>query len=196
MSTWRDTARGWVLALPILAGIAFWFLKLPDPRFGFHLFWIGAAMAAAQAIAVFPPQSRILLKPVLLISCVVLVSLPIVLQAPSGWIEHTDGFTSGLVHSALLGPRRQGGVYPIPTAELYEFTTDSGLRLYVPVSDNRCWDARLPCTPHPARNLLLKTRFGRPVFITRGSWQQINWPNPQSDFQRWFLAQHAPQQSP
>lgn len=98
-----------------------------------------------------------------------------------------------LVYSAVTLPPRHGGLYPLPTATLYQFTTESGLKLYSPLNDNRCWDAPLPCTPHPAPNLELKTRFGRPEFVTRGSWQQINWPNPQSDFQRWFRAHESHQ---
>jgi hypothetical protein len=194
-SNWKDTARGWGLALPILAGIAFWFLRLPDPRFGLHLFWMAAAMAVAQSVVALPPQSRIRWKLALLVSCAFLASLPIILQVPSGWIGHRYGFAKGLVHWGVLGPPRQGGLYAIPAAELYQFTTDFGLTVYVPVNDNRCWDAPLPCTPHPAPNLLLKTRFGRPEFITRGGWQQINWPNPKSDFLRWFRGQHASHQS-
>ena len=61
--------------------------------------------------------------------------------------------------------------------------------LYVPVNDNRCYNAPLPCTPHPAPNVVLtKAADGRPKFVTEGSWQQINWPNPSGDpFKKAFL---------
>jgi len=49
----RNTARGLILSVPVFAGIAFWFFKLPAPRFGFYLFWVGAAIAIAQSATVF-----------------------------------------------------------------------------------------------------------------------------------------------
>jgi hypothetical protein len=185
-SNWRPTARGWLLAIPILAGVVFWFVKLPDPRFGFYLFWMGSSLCVAQLAAALPAQSRVRCNRILALSCVLLASFPIIFQEPSGWIDRRYGFVRGLIHSAVVIPGGQGWLYPIPTAELHEFTTDSGLKLSVPVNDNRCWDAPIPCTPHPAPNLVLKTRFGRPEFLTKGSWEQLNWPNPQSDFLQWF----------
>jgi len=185
---WRNTARGWILSVPVCAGILFWFFNLPSPRFGFYLFWMWAALAIAQSATVFALGSRIRFKPVLLASCALLASFPIILQRPSGWIDDNYGPIKGLVHSVIVLPSQRGGVYPIPTVKLNEFITDSGQKLYVPVDDNRCWDAPLPCTPHPAPNLLITTRFGRPEFVTRGKWQQINWPNPKSDFLQRFRA--------
>jgi hypothetical protein len=190
-SGWRSTSRGWLLGIPILAGFVFWFLKLPDPRYGFYLFWMGSSLSLAQLAAVLPAHSRFRWNRVLALSCVLLASLPIILQEPTGWIDRRYGFVKGLIHSAFVIPGGQGWLYPIPTAELHEFTTDSGLKLFVPVNDNRCWDSRLPCTPHPAPNLVLKNRFGGPEFLTNGSWQQINWPNPKSDFLQWFRLHHS-----
>lgn len=62
-------------------------------------------------------------------------------------------------------------MYPYPKVELKLFRTDSGLTLYVPTKDNRCFDAPLPCTPHPASDLVLKQGYdGRPKFVTNGPW--------------------------
>jgi hypothetical protein len=96
-----------------------------------------------------------------------------------------------VVHSAIIAPTRRGGIYSLPTAQLTVYQTDSGLKLLVPVNDRRCWDAPLPCTPHPAPDLIQKTRFGRPEFVTQGPWEQVNWPFPQSDFLRWFRAHES-----
>ncbi|MGH7657841.1 MAG: hypothetical protein ACREL6_06365, partial [Gemmatimonadales bacterium] len=59
----------------------------------------------------------------------------------------------------------------------------SGLILNTPARGMLCWDAPLPCTPHPAPNLRLR----RPGdlgggFVTDGNWQALDWPNPWSRY--------------
>lgn len=187
----RATRRGWLLGLPIAAGIAFWFFKIPSPRFGFYIFWMAAALTVEQLVRVFPAATQLRFRPGLAAAAIVLASLTVFLQRPTGWIDPAYGFLKGIVHSAIIAPTRRGGIYSLPTAQLTVYQTDSGLKLLVPVNDRRCWDAPLPCTPHPAPDLIQKTRFGRPEFVTQGPWEQVNWPFPQSDFLPWFRAHES-----
>jgi hypothetical protein len=70
---------------------------------------------------------------------------------------------------------RDGFVVPNPSVTAYR--TSSGLTLFVPSVDDRCWDTGLLCTPHPAPNLRLR-REGRlgSGFQTDGRWLQERYP--------------------
>jgi hypothetical protein len=56
----------------------------------------------------------------------------------------------------VIEPGKDHGFHPMPTVELKEFVTNSGLILYVPQKGDQCWDAPLPCTPYPKLNLRLR----------------------------------------
>ena len=47
----------------------------------------------------------------------------------------------------------RGGFAPIPAVELKMFRTDSGLEVYTPHQGDQTWDAPLPSTPYPQRDL-------------------------------------------
>jgi hypothetical protein len=88
----------------------------------------------------------------------------------------------------MTGPGPDHGLHPYPKVETYRFTTVSGLVLNVPVNDNQCFDSPIPCTPHPAPNLIMTQEKGRTEFLTNGRWQQLNWPNATKDsLKRTFL---------
>jgi len=55
----------------------------------------------------------------------------------------------------------------MPATELYTFVTESGLRLYVPVTGDQTWYAPLPNTPNPSRDLRLRGSDLSKGFTTR-----------------------------
>jgi hypothetical protein len=88
-----------------------------------------------------------------------------------------------LLRKLIVKPGSDIWFQPVPTARLEVFVTESGLRLLVPRDDNRCVNAPLPCTPHPASNLRVRKdeNLGS-GFITDGQWQPMRWPNPWASF--------------
>jgi hypothetical protein len=171
--------NGWWLIPVCDLATLFWFLVAPGPRFGFAILWSLAAVCVAQSIGLYRPWVRRLALPVAL----AMACIPLIFPLPQSDVLRS------LIARSFITPGPDHGLYPYPKPELSRFTTQSGLMLYVPVNDNRCYDAPLPCTPHPAPNVvLIEGADGRPKFITEGSWQQINWPNPSGDpFKKAFL---------
>jgi hypothetical protein len=85
----------------------------------------------------------------------------------------TQRFRAGLAAGAILAlavwcfsgygwrePYRrllaEGGLTPLPQANVKLRKTLSGLTVYVPAEGNQCWDAPLPCTPYFDRTLRLR----------------------------------------
>jgi hypothetical protein len=67
----------------------------------------------------------------------------------------------------------------LPRPRLGRFVTHSGLALNVPLGDTQCWEASLPCTPHPTPGLRLrKSNDLAAGFTSDGTWEPLGWPNP------------------
>jgi hypothetical protein len=165
LSRMRD--RGWWLLGALVVSAALWFALAPSPRFGFAITWSMAALSVAQLRRTQGIDSRIVLGVAVGLACV-----PVVWPFPRAHVLPV------LADRLFLPAGPDGGMYPYSKPKLEQFRTDSGLVLNVPAQDNRCFDSALPCTPHPARNLVMRQGFdGRPEFLTVGPWQQINWPN-------------------
>ena len=172
---------GWALLIPIIAGIAFWFITAPRPVFGFFTFWILVALLPAQTVpAALSSDTR---RPVsVLFLTGLLVCLPL-----AGYLGLIAIRQPNQGHHPLTELRRVLVVRPVsslwfrhrPSPPIETFTTTSGLQLYVPQHDNRCFDTPMPCTPHPSPNLQLR-RIGDLAtgFATDGSWRPLRWPNP------------------
>ncbi|MFQ5745770.1 MAG: LIC_10190 family membrane protein [Gemmatimonadota bacterium] len=182
----RGAARpptGGLLLVPTAAGMAFWFVTAPHPRFGYFLFWVAAATVVAELVGRAPrtvprPGRRIAL------ALLFLGSLPLLDDPLMQFVRHGRNPARTLVDRMIRAPGPDRGLHPMPEAELTTFRTESGLRLWTPVSSNHCWDTpALPCTPHPARNLELR-RAGdlRHGFRIDGSWRPESWPNRHSAF--------------
>lgn len=177
----RPAAAGWLLLLPLAVGAAFWFMTAPRPVFGFPLFWLLSALLVAQVLGAWG-GGRAAGAPVLVAGLLVGV-LPIVREARAALLRGPDPIAQ-VVRALFVAPGPDHGFHPTPPPELETFVTGSGLRLYVPKDDNRCMDAPLPCTPHPAPNLRLR-RPGElgAGFVTDGEWRALRWPSPWN----WFL---------
>src|SRR6266481_4066656 len=137
----RPTCPWLSLLLPSLAGLLFWFVASPDPRFAQFAIWTAAATLGAWGIVSWDFQSqRSHFRPVLAVlflsSIWCLISL--------GWREPFQ---------TLRGVQQPP---PLPKPALALSHTLSGLAVYVPAQGSQCWDAPLPCTPYFDESLRLR----------------------------------------
>jgi hypothetical protein len=178
------TSAGWLLLTPILGSVIFWFFIAPRPLFGFFSFWILVALCAGQVAAICSARHRFVVE--LLAIGLLLGALTLGLNLFSiAKNSFTNGINPVVAFSRELVIRPGSDIWfrSTATARLEVFTTESGLVLYVPENDNRCFDAPLPCTPHPAPNLRLRrAETLRSGFVTDGQWHPLRWPNPWTAF--------------
>ena len=150
----RAAGLSYVLLLPPAAGLVYWFLTAPAPRFAGASFWFLGAGGAFVACRAWAGISHV--RTGALFALVVTLMLVPVARPRR--------------HSLYVKPGPEHGFHPIPVVEMETFVTDSGLELLVPPKGRRSWDAPLPCTPHPRPELRLR-RTGnlRSGFVTRPS---------------------------
>lgn len=124
----------WSLGLPVVAGLCFWFFTAPDPRFAEGPLFLFPAWALLLFLGLErqrSPRGRYMV-----IACLsfCLASFHFFWD-PNAMFERYYGVA-------------RAGWFPIPTAELVERRTDSGLTIYAPKSGNQCWDSPLPSTAY------------------------------------------------
>jgi hypothetical protein len=134
------------LLFPGLAGILFWFVASPDPRFAQFSIWTTAATLGAWGIASLdlqrplshtrPAHATIALTALLFSLIWCLISL--------GWKEPLR---------ALRGIDQPP---PYPKPALIVRHTSSGLAVYVPAQGGNCWNSPLPCTAYFDPSLCLR----------------------------------------
>jgi hypothetical protein len=140
--------RSWILIIPTFASLMFWFFTAPDPRLSNGAAWLLAAIPLALAAArakgrqsAIPAWSAAALS--IGLSLWILVDqVPKRITRPSSQI----GF-------------RSMGEGPVTYRQL-----PTGLTVATPTKDDRCWDARLPCTP----SLQPTLRLRRPGDLSSG----------------------------
>lgn len=158
------------------AAILGWFFLAPAPRFALFPFWVLAAARISRLHLVGTLSSRM----------AVLAAAGVATLAPLGNIAKTvvDGRGVPAAIATQLAPARgKSWASPShPDAEIGVYTTDSGLKINVPVNEDQCWYAPLPCTPHPARNLRLRGMSWRDGFRTDGRWLAESWPSRWTNF--------------
>ncbi len=139
--TGREVGAGSVLlaSAPPAAGLLFWFLSAPDPRFVGAQFWILAVTwvaAGSTAVAGSLPHPRRDW------AAMAIVALPFAL-----WL----GRNPRTILAVSLS-----GFQPTPVAVVAARETASGLTVYVPVEGDQLWDSPLPATPRFDRRLRLR----------------------------------------
>lgn len=149
----------WLPLLPSFAWLLFWFFTAPDSRFARAPLWLLAAWLVSFAIAVLAricrwPEQRIFYA---------LLALGAVLVFPRAF--DTRSLVTDLGRSGF-------GVLPKPP--LKEFVTRSGLKLFVPASDDRAWNAPLPSTPFREPRLELRGTTLREGFRLNPTLQSTN----------------------
>ena len=164
---WRRGGMPWLLGVPVFA-LAFWWLAVPHPDFGMASAWVLAAVAVSAA----GEDMTVSFGPRLILLAGICLTAGAVLP---------EAGANLLFGKAPLPFSLEDGSIPKP--EVDSVTTRSGLILLAPTKDNRCWDAPLPCTPHPAPNLQLRRpgdlRWG---FRVEGEWVPTRWPNRVTQF--------------
>ncbi|MCX5662353.1 MAG: hypothetical protein NTW19_21955 [Planctomycetota bacterium] len=122
----RALRAAW-MALPLGAGLATWFLGAPDPRFAWHLFWIGPTVAGgALALGRWP-------RTILLVW-----SLPLLLA--------TVASVSDWGPRLWQPPGRDHGYAPIPAPlGIVRATISPGVAIDL-ATDGLIWDRAIPST--------------------------------------------------
>jgi hypothetical protein len=152
----------WILGVPCGFAIAFWFVEAPAPRFASQLFWIAAAVTAGAALA----SARLPARQFADVALVIAVAPALLLvrqHALRAWLETPT--TASVAHAFLNPAGPDLGVFgDHPVIEVVPFVTAWGLSVNVPKAGDQCWDAPLPCTPYPRRQL----RTRRPGDVASG----------------------------
>jgi hypothetical protein len=116
---------------PLVLTLALWLIAAPDPRFVLAPLWlIPILLLACQ-----PHDARLAIVCLLLVATALLVG--------GAWRPITQRGNGAL------------GSFDPPTPRVDAYRTRSGLIIYRPVDDGRCW-RRVLCTPSPKRRLLLR----------------------------------------
>jgi len=133
----RPAALIWLVLLPPLLNLPYWFLSAPAPRhLGATLWWL---MAGSVTLALCPLLRRRTRLAVIFVA--------VLCAALTGFAAQP--FSLSELHAGMSLPA-------VPEPELRSYTTSSGLELWVPASGDQCWDAPLPCTPRPLEGIRLR----------------------------------------
>jgi len=137
------TWRRWLLVLPVLLSIAFWFFTAPDRRFLVGSNWILGALILSLSVYELR-RTELADRASALIIC---LSVAVVLLVAARFASS---------HLVARGSHR--GFHPTPAVALRRFTTLSGLDLWIPerTGTDQTWDAPLPATPYPDSRLMLR----------------------------------------
>jgi hypothetical protein len=134
---WKPIAAA---STPPILGLFFWWLTAPDPRFARSLFAFLPLLMAYILLQRLEQngwgkprwnQVGVLLLVYLAVGATFAVDAGELMQIPAGFAE-------------------------MPSAEISTHILPTGLRLNVPVDDDRCWNAPLPCAPYVILELQLR----------------------------------------
>jgi len=186
----QTTSPAWILLLPTLAGMGFWFLAGPRPPFGFFAFWILAALCAAIALGGLVESARAGTLRLVGIAALVMASLPAIVPMVSLLQSGSGASLGSLARIVIVPAGADHWMQPMPGREdargqraVVPYKTDSGFEVLTPEQSNRCWFEAPLCTPHPSPNLRLrKPGHVESGFVIDGAWQPERWPNPQTGF--------------
>ncbi len=179
----RRDPGAWLLLVPALAAILIWFLVAPSLRYAMPLFWTLAALLISRVCLLF--EERLAGHGRRLVAAALLAGL---LPLANGLLraahQENSGLLDSLLEHAVSRPGPDAGFHPVMQAPAIKpFVTASGLVLNTPDPDTpgmtqvKCWDLPLPCTPNPAANLVLRVpgqlQHG---FRVDGAWAMQDWP--------------------
>jgi len=134
-----------LLPIPIVTGLLFWFFTAPDIRFALSLFLLMPVTTAVMLLNMLAPKGKIRYW--------LIIGLFVLLNASIIW---------STLKNAQTFPRiSYVGYEPIRTVRLIRNTTRSGLEVWSPAREDQCWDSELPCTPYFKETLEF---VDRPVF--------------------------------
>ncbi len=173
----------WWIALPLTLGGAAWVITAPHPRLVHGILWSSAAIALSYAVTAWRGHWA----PARLLG-VVVACLTIALALKQGVeaARETRSFSSMM--SAWLTLPGEPWLEPLPRRGYNAFVTNTGLAVAVPDGDNRCYNGPILCTPHPEPHLEARDPgdLGRGFRTTGNQWEPQRWPNPWSNFLRFW----------
>jgi hypothetical protein len=179
---WRP---GWsMIWVPFIGASLFWMLTAPHPRLGSAFAWGAAAVAAAWWSAGLSntlgrPQRTVLGTAALSLAVLLLVKQAV----GAAWRDRSASPLTMAANALVTLPHNGEWIAVLPQASVAPYHTRSGLQLVVPTDDNRCFDAPLPCTPHPTPHLTARGSSLADGFRTDGAeWAPERWPNPFTSF--------------
>lgn len=169
----------WITGLALF-GIVVWFLTAPDIRFGIGLFWLLASVWTAVSLTLIIKQcSCVILKRItlgIIIGTLVFLFIikfsELLIKFPDSkysiWSSEGENDFEELINK---------GLSPLPVIDMWQFTTNSGLRINVPVKGNQVWNAPLLSTPHPSPGLSLRDAGDLSKgFKSEGQWNPYGYP--------------------
>jgi hypothetical protein len=125
-----------LLLLPIFLAVLIWWLTTPEPKLAYALFWLLPIIGAHKVLVTLGMgTSNMLIGRPRLNSAVafVLVNFLMLFSLALAWPQ-----------AVTLEP----GFSPLPTVNVVEQGLSRRFHVRVPVQDERCWDAQLPCSPY------------------------------------------------
>ena len=150
----RPERELFLLYVPTVIALVFWFLSAPDVRFlGAVLalyFLLSVYLAAVQLQAARPPTARGWLPASPRLGMIVFVV---------AWI--------GSMRFIGLNSLSFNGWKPEPIAVTVERSTNSGTVIRIPASGNQCWNAPIPCASLFNSELHRSTLFSHSLFTVK-----------------------------
>lgn len=144
-----------VFCWPVLS-IVYWFWMAPDPRFGREYFWLFFALGAACCVlykpTTFPFVSERIFnftKKQYIFPSISVIFIMFMCSTASLYTR-----LHGNEISWIMPERMQ----PLPTKFLTAQSGDASLDVYVPINDDRCGNAPLPCAPAIPHDIVLRDK--------------------------------------
>jgi len=158
---WRyraDALRTLWLLPPIFAGMIFWFLVAPDPRFAVYLFYSLAAVVIAVALGTTARSRRNISKRISLIICMLLALTPVAYRLTPKYHRPGDSFGDRLTNVLFIKPGPDRGFYKLPPPRLERRVTNFGLEVYVIRPGGATWNGPLVTTQRSRYSPRLRLR--------------------------------------
>jgi hypothetical protein len=134
----------WIIFLPLVLGLIYWFWTAPTPRFANAIFML---LSISSSLILLTSLQRVTRKRIFMLSFILVFALTNVV-----YISYF------FIHFNAISNVSLSGWYPTQNYPLTVQTTKSGLSVYVPVNGNQCGDSPLPCTPYLDDSLRLRDR--------------------------------------
>ena len=138
----RRRYLAYIITLPVILALIYWFFSAPNPRYANALFFI---LPVSMSIVFFAIIQDFISKRVF----VTLLFIAFVI----GNLQYTRYF---ILNLSSLKAISISGYHAVNKVALNEKETPSGLVIYTPDIGDQCWDAPLPCTPYINTTLSLR----------------------------------------
>ncbi|MFC1681086.1 hypothetical protein ACFL1S_04730 [Pseudomonadota bacterium] len=132
----------WLIVLPLIAGLVFWFFTAPDPRFANAVILLLPVSVILGFLCLI--RSRVNTTAFAVIFCIVF------LAGNYHFLENIHR------HPWKITQFSKNGWHAVKKVPLTTKVTDSGLNVFTPKAGDQCWDAPLPCTPNFEHDLRLR----------------------------------------